>query len=175
MFSSFWRKGAAPNNHPSVRPDMIEVRDTDRAGRGVFAVRRLKAGTEVVRALPAAAVCNDTALSSHCCVCLSPLPTTTPPCGKCRTSRLCGRCAASPAARLVHDDECQALALLRSPPAGIAPPEDTRSLRLLLRLLLLRWRSAALPEEPQYADRAEALLRACIRRCSGPDLGGGTA
>ncbi|EOD07333.1 hypothetical protein EMIHUDRAFT_198775 [Emiliania huxleyi CCMP1516] len=34
---------------------MIEVRDTDRAGRGVFAVRRLKAGTEVVRALPAAA------------------------------------------------------------------------------------------------------------------------
>ena len=52
---------------------------------------------------------------------------------------LCEVCSQSSCALLIHDDECKALARLKAAPHEDCP-KPTRSLRLLMRLLLLRWR-----------------------------------
>ena len=117
---------------------MIDVVDLASRGRGVVASRDIPAGTELVRALPYAVVPSDDALLSHCCVCLAPAADAEA-CSRCGMAVLCARCAASPIASLVHEDECAALQRLACAPVH-AKPRRTRSLRLLLRCLCARWR-----------------------------------
>lgn len=100
-----------------------------------------------MRALPGAMVPNDSCLLSHCCVCLQ--QTTAPPCHGCGYACLCSRCAAHAGSRRIHGDECTALARLARA-ASCDRPADTRSLRLLMRLLLWRWRSTHCADSEQY-------------------------
>ena len=73
-----------------------------------------------------------------------------PPCTACGHVVLCARCAKSDGARLIHDDECASLRSLFAAPVT-ERPADSCSLRLLLRLLLWRWRRSR-PELPQYVE-----------------------
>ena len=128
---------------------MLEVRSSDDRGRGVFAAQRIRAGTQVIRALPFAAVPGDGFLSSHCSVCLQTVGPERMQCSKCASAVLCSRCSLSEGAAQIHADECSALARL----AAAQPdqrPKDTRSLRLLIRSLCARWRSLAQPANEQY-------------------------
>ena len=127
----------------------IEVLDTDDRGRGVFATHAIGAGTTIVRGIPAACVPKDDRLRTHCSVCLAPAADR-PLCSGCGHVVLCARCAKSDGARLIHDDECASLRSLFAMPAK-ERPADTCSLRLLLRLLLWRWRCSR-PELPQYVE-----------------------
>lgn len=116
-------------------------------GRGVFATAPIAPGDVLIRALPYALVPNDTCQRTHCTVCLAPASEL---CTHCRCAVLCRRCAANRGARLVHADECDALGRLAAAPASDRP-RDTRSLRLLMRVLLARWRERA-GAEPQYVS-----------------------
>lgn len=139
---------SAPSISLSARPTKmtpIEVRSKPGRGRGVFATATIAADTVLVRALPFALVPSDDCMLTHCCVCLS--RTTRPACERCHSAVLCERCAASPGATLIHDDECAALARLTS---AVDKPRTTRSLRLLLRCLSSRWRAAREPPDRQY-------------------------
>ena len=124
--------------------DGITVRTTTDRGRGVFATRALEHGATLVRAIPAACVPSDAYLSTCCCVCLQ--RTVSLPCATCGAAVLCARCASSKGARLIHEDECASLRMLF---AHEDRPADTRSLRLLMRLILWKWRCSQL-DAPQY-------------------------
>ena len=117
----------------------ICVRESEGKGRGLFATARIEPGEQLLRAVPCVAVPNDEQLSSRCCVCLGAAHEQ---CTRCKSAALCRRCAGS-AARQVHTDECAALKRLAASPVGPGAgcrPADSRSLRLLIRLLLWRWR-----------------------------------
>ena len=62
---------------------------------------------------------------------------------------MCAGCGASPQARLIHDDECHALVALF---ASNERPSETRSLRLILRVLFARWRALRCSAEEQYVS-----------------------
>ena len=126
--------------------DGITVRETADRGRGVFATRALEQGATLVRAIPAASVPSDAYLRTCCCICLQ--RTECLPCAACGAAVLCARCARSKGASLIHEDECASLRMLF---ATEDRPADTRSLRLLMRLLLWRWRCSQ-PGEAQYID-----------------------
>lgn len=64
---------------------------------------------------------------------------------------LCARCASSKGARLIHEDECASLRMLF---AHEDRPADTRSLRLLMRLILWKWRCSQL-DAPQYIGESD--------------------
>ena len=123
----------------------IEIRSTPGRGRGVFATADIAAGSKLVRALPFALVPSDDCMLSHCCVCLARAGPGRA-CKSCGAAVLCARCAASPGAKLVHGDECAALARLSS---AEDKPRTTRSLRLLLRCLAARARERE-TNERQY-------------------------
>ena len=102
-----------------------------------------------MRAIPAACVPTDNALRTHCCICLSRAEERSSElCASCGSALLCARCARSDGARLIHEDECPSLVALFAAPAADRP-KDTCSLRLLLRLLLWRWRCKQ-PDAAQY-------------------------
>ena len=129
--------------------DGITVRTTTDRGRGVFATRALEHGATLVRAIPAACVPSDAYLRTCCCVCLQ--RTVSLPCAKCGAAVLCARCASSKGARLIHEDECASLRMLF---AHEDRPADTRSLRLLMRLILWKWRCSQ-PDAPQYIGESD--------------------
>ena len=129
--------------------DGITVRTTTDRGRGVFATRALEHGATLVRAIPAACVPGDAYLRTCCCVCLQ--RTVSLPCAKCGAAVLCARCASSRGARLIHEDECASLRMLF---AHEDRPADTRSLRLLMRLILWKWRCSQ-PDAPQYIGESD--------------------
>ena len=128
--------------------EQLEVRHSDERGRGLFACAPLPADSLVLRALPAAVVADDAEARRRCCVCLA--RTDRPPCARCGAAVLCKRCAENSGARMLHDDECAALRLLRDAPAADRPAGETRSLRLLMRTQLWRWRATRRPEDEQY-------------------------
>ena len=129
--------------------DGITVRTTTDRGRGVFATRALEHGAVLVRAIPAACVPSDAVLRTCCCVCLQ--RTSSLPCATCGAAVLCARCANFRGARLIHEDECASLRMLF---AHEDRPADTRSLRLLMRLILWRWRCSQ-PGAPQYMGEGD--------------------
>ena len=129
--------------------DSIIVKTTADRGRGVFAMRALEHGATLVRAIPAACVPSDAYLRTCCCVCLQ--RTVSLPCAKCGAAVLCARCASSKGARLIHEDECASLRMLF---AHEDRPADTRSLRLLMRLILWKWRCSQ-PDAPQYIGESD--------------------
>ena len=129
--------------------DGITVRTTTDRGRGVFATRALEHGAVLVRAIPAACVPSDAVLRTCCCVCLQ--RTSSLPCATCGAAVLCARCANFRGARLIHEDECASLRMLF---AHEDRPADTRSLRLLMRLILWRWRCSQ-PGAPQYMSEGD--------------------
>ena len=129
--------------------DGITVRTTTDRGRGVFATRALEHGAVLVRAIPAACVPSDAFLRTCCCVCLQ--RTLSLPCATCGAAVLCARCANFRGARLIHEDECASLRMLF---AHEDRPADTRSLRLLMRLILWRWRCSQ-PGAPQYMSEGD--------------------
>lgn len=128
--------------------DGITVLATPDRGRGVFATRALEHGATLVRAIPTC-VPSDAYLRTCCCVCLQ--RTVSLPCAACGAAVLCERCACSKGARLIHEDECAPLRMLF---AQEERPADTRSLRLLMRLILWRWRCSQ-PDEPQYIGESD--------------------
>ena len=129
---------------------IIEVTTSETRGRGVVATRPIPAGTSIIRALPFALVPIDRAREDHCCVCVQHIPAglRRAPCGRCN-SLLCERCAAASGPARIHEDECDALSRLAQAPKEMRPT-DTSSLRLLIRSLCARWRSARQPSEEQY-------------------------
>ena len=129
--------------------DSIIVKSTADRGRGVFAMRALEHGATLVRAIPAACVPSDAYLRTCCCVCLQ--RTVSLPCAACGAAVLCARCASSKGARLIHEDECASLRMLF---AHEDRPADTRSLRLLMRLILWKWRCSQ-PDAPQYIGESD--------------------
>lgn len=132
---------------------MLEVKKAPGRGRGAFAARSIRAGEVLIRALPYAVVPNDASALTHCTICLRPaaekLYSAAHKCTACGSAAVCARCRADPGARLIHADECAALARLAAAPAA-EKPKDTRSLRLLMRLLLARWREQS--GEAQYVS-----------------------
>eukprot|EP00965_Chrysotila_dentata_P246139 6206979-Pleurochrysis_carterae.AAC.4 len=123
--------------------EALAVRETADRGRGVFAKRELPAGELLIRAFPAVAVLNDECISTNCCICFcllqgAELPV---PCSRCNSYLICKRCSLSKCAKMLHADECDALQALGRASEEFRPA-DTRSLRLLMRLLLFKWRDA---------------------------------
>ena len=130
---------------------MLEVRCSDDRGRGVFAAQRIRAGTQVIRALPFAAVPGDRYVANCCSVCLQSVGPERMQCSKCASAVLCSRCSHSEGAAQIHADECSALARLAAAPSH-QRPKDTRSLRLLIRSLCARWRSRTQPSQYVGSD-----------------------
>ena len=150
----------------------MEIREDPARGRGVFCSVDTSADTLLCRALPFAAVPNDDRMGSRCAVCLSSSALATQ-CTTCRRAVICERCNASPQARLVHTDECEATAALFS---SSSRPRSTRSLRLLIRMLCARRRADCCAPDDQYvtadgewwgegevaADELEDVMALCV-------------
>lgn len=127
----------------STLGDRTAVQDLPGRGRGTVATVAIPAGTLLLKAAPTAFVVDDARLGERCSTCLQPLPRAAP-CERCGFGGLCAACAADPTRRRVHEVECASLARLRE--GGLQLCGDTRALRLLLRLLLLRRDGGERPE-----------------------------
>ncbi len=131
-----------PNLQREMADGAVRLGESRGCGRGVFACRPLERGEAVLRALPCALVPNDAALLTRCAVCLR---ADAERCARCDAAALCARCARS-GARQIHEDECATLHRLARAPTGDgagARPSDTRTLRMLIRVLFWRRRAMA--------------------------------
>lgn len=121
-------------------PYPVEVVDCGERGRGSVATRDLAPAENVLYCVPLAVVPNDPRMTDTCCGCLQ--PSNRPVCPHCGVATLCDRCAQPGSrAQLLHADECGSLRLLFTSPLFQRPFEDSRAIRILLRLLSLRART----------------------------------
>lgn len=114
-----------------------EVRESPELGRYYVAARPVAAGEQVLLATPTALALSDAFLSSHCSACS--VPTTEAACETCGRVRLCPACAEQEGAwgpAALHERECDAIRTLFD--SGEFQVEESRTVRLLIRLLVLR-------------------------------------
>ena len=100
----------------------------------------------MLRALPPPLVADD-AEARRRRACLA--RTDRPPCARCGAAVLCKRCAENAGARLVHDDECAALRLLRDARRRPARRRDALAAAADA-TQLWRWRATRRPDDEQY-------------------------
>lgn len=129
---------------------MIEVAEDDTLGRYYIAASDLPAGMSVLSASPHALALSDSFLESHCSSCCK--PTLAAPCPDCEKLRFCDACQTSETVAVsLHAAECQGIKHLFT--AGKFTVEESRTVRLLMRLLVLRaLDSGALDEEELGVD-----------------------
>lgn len=135
-------------------PFPLEVVDFGEKGRGCRATANLPKGETVLICAPVSTAVNDTLMKSVCCGCMRASQNI---CPKCNLVALCDRCAIPGSRfRVLHDDDCDSLQLLFSSPLFQRPFKDSRTLRLLLRLLYFRARERLGSLPPLVAPQHEA-------------------
>lgn len=118
----------------------MEICEDGTAGRYYVAMDDLPAGNIVLSAAPTAAVLSDSQLKTHCSCCFKPCPEEKSECKACKMVRFCDECRGGrPREVALHDgEECAGIASLFA--SKDLKVEESRTLRLFMRLLLLRAR-----------------------------------
>ena len=115
----------------------MEIREDPVAGRYYVAAQDLPAGSIVLSARPTAAALSDSQLKTHCSCCFQPC-SDDGECDGCRAVRFCKDCRDGRVEEVaLHSPaECECLKTLFS--TADLKVEESRTLRLFMRLLLLR-------------------------------------
>ena len=115
----------------------MEIQEDPVAGRYYVAAQDLPAGSIVLSARPTAAALSDSQLKTHCSCCFQPC-SDDGECDGCRAVRFCKDCRDGRVEEVaLHSPaECECLKTLFS--TADLKVEESRTLRLFIRLLLLR-------------------------------------
>jgi SET and MYND domain-containing protein len=111
----------------------LTVVDHGEKGRGCELIRKVQKDETVLCVAPVSVAVNDARLKDTCAFCLA---ATANVCERCEVVVLCANCR-KPGSRaaVLHGDECGSLRLLFTSPLFQRPFKDSRTLRLVLRLL----------------------------------------